>query len=140
MEPTTAMPDLIDQLRSRGITPTKQRITIADVLFKKKQHVSADQLLDIVRREDATVSRATVYNTLNLFLNKKLIKALIIDKSKVVYDTNTSIHHHIYNVETGELTDVSPEDLGLSELPQLPSGFEVEGTDVVIRVRRTHSA
>jgi Fur family transcriptional regulator, iron response regulator len=95
MEPTTAMPDLIDQLRSRGITPTKQRITIADVLFQKKQHVSADQLLDIVRREDATVSRATVYNTLNLFLNKKLIKALIIDKSKVVYDTNTSIHHHI---------------------------------------------
>ncbi|HBZ18290.1 MAG TPA: transcriptional repressor, partial [Betaproteobacteria bacterium] len=77
MEPTTAMPDLIDQLRSRGITPTKQRITIADVLFQKKQHVSADQLLDIVRREDATVSRATVYNTLNLFLNKKLIKALI---------------------------------------------------------------
>ncbi len=139
MEPTTAMSDLIDQLRGCGITPTKQRITIADVLFQKKQHVSADQLLEIVRREDATVSRATVYNTLNLFLNKKLIKALIIDKSKVVFDTNTSIHLHIYNVETGELTDVSPEDLGLSELPQLPSGFEVEGTDVVIRVRRTHS-
>ncbi|MDA0238369.1 MAG: transcriptional repressor, partial [Proteobacteria bacterium] len=116
------------------------RLTIAKVLFGKKQHVSADQLLEMVRREDSTVSRATVYNTLNLFLNKKLIKALIIDKYKVVYDTNTSIHHHVYYVETGKLIDVSPKDVGLLELPRIPMGFEIEGADVVIRVRRMQSA
>ena len=47
----------------------------------------------MVRQADATVSRATVYNTLNLLLNKKLIKALVSDKYEAFWNTNTAIHH-----------------------------------------------
>ena len=137
MEPLVAKSDLSDHLRLRGITPTKQRLIIAEILFDKRQHVSAEQILDKVVRRDATVSRATVYNTLNLFVDKKLITALIIDKFKDFYDTNTSSHHHIYNVDTGDLTDVSPDHVVISRLPSLPSGMELEGADVVIRVRGT---
>lgn len=137
MEPLVAKSGLVNHLRACGITPTKQRLMIAEILFNKRQHVSAEQILEKVVRRDTAVSRATVYNTLKLFVDKKLITALIIDKYKVFYDTNTSSHHHLYNVDTGELMDVSPGHVVVSELPSLPSGMQLEGTDVVIRVRQT---
>ena len=140
MEPLVANSDLAGYLRAYGVTPTQQRLIISEVLFDKRQHVSAEQILGRVAQKDKSVSRATVYNTLNLFVDKKLIKALVIDKSKVFYDTNVSSHHHVYNVDTGEVVDVCPDHVVISELPLLPSGLELEGTDVVIRVRKASFA
>ena len=94
-------------------------------------------MLDAVKIRDASVSRATVYNTLNLFSTKNLVRELVIDKSKVVYDSNVEPHHHIYNVDTGELTDLGAQGISVSGLPEMPSGLRVEGADVVIRVRQT---
>lgn len=140
MEPLVAKSDLAGYLRAYGVTPTQQRLIISEVLFDKRQHVSAEQILARVAQKDKSVSRATVYNTLNLFVDKKLIKALVIDKSKVFYDTNVSSHHHVYNVDTGEVVDVCPDHVVISGLPPLPSGLELEGTDVVIRVRKASFA
>ena len=64
-------------------------------------------------------SKATVYNTLNLFLRKKLIREVIVDPSKVFYDPNPDPHHHFYNVDTGELTDIDARDIRVSGLPAL---------------------
>jgi Fur family iron response transcriptional regulator len=140
MEPLVAKSDLAGYLRAHGVTPTRQRLIISEALFDKRQHVSAEQILARVAQKDKSVSRATVYNTLNLFVDKKLIKALVIDKSKVFYDTNVSSHHHVYNVDTGEVVDVCPDHVVISELPPLPPGLELEGTDVVIRVRKASFA
>lgn len=127
--------DLVEMLRRHGINPTHQRIEIAYVLFSRGEHLSADQILSIVNGRHLETSKATVYNTLNLFLEKKLIREVIVDPSRVFYDPNTSPHHHFYNVDTGELTDIDASEIRVSGLPELPDGLVTEGVDIIVRVR-----
>ncbi len=67
------------RLRDHGITPTHQRIEIAYVLFERHEHLSADQILAAVNARFAETSKATVYNTLHLFRERKLIRELVVD-------------------------------------------------------------
>jgi Fur family iron response transcriptional regulator len=130
-----------DRLRACGVAPTHQRLLIASVLFAQRQHVSAEQLLEQVRRQAGRVSKATIYNTLNLFVTKGLVREIAINPDRVFYDTYTEPHHHFYNVESGELMDLSAEDgLAITGLPTPPAGMSVEGVDLVVRLRptRTH--
>ncbi len=129
--------NLGDVLRRHGINPTHQRIEIAYALFSRGEHLSADQVLAIVNDRHSETSKATVYNTLNLFLEKKLIREVIVDPNKVFYDPNTTPHHHFYNVDTGELTDIDAGLIAISGLPQLPEGMTTEGVDIIVRVRST---
>lgn len=126
---------VVEMLRRHDINPTHQRIEIAHALFSRGEHLSADQLLAIVNDRHFETSKATVYNTLNLFLEKKLIREVIVDPNKVFYDPNTEPHHHLYHVDTGELTDVDASRIQISGLPQLPEGMVTEGIDVIVRVR-----
>ena len=125
---------VVDVLRGHGITPTRQRVEIAHALFSRCEHLSADRILGIVNRACPT-SKATVYNTLNLFVERKLIREVIVDPTRVFYDPNTAPHHHFYNVDTGELTDIHESDVRISGLPHLPRGMSVEGVDVIVRIR-----
>ena len=127
--------NMADLLRSHGINPTHQRIEIAFALFSRQEHLSADQILASVNTRHSETSKATVYNTLNLFVEKKLIREVIVDPSKVFYDPNTQEHHHIYNVVSGQLTDIDVSSISISALPDLPEGTITEGVDVIIRVR-----
>jgi Fur family iron response transcriptional regulator len=122
-------------LRRHDINPTHQRIEIAHALFSRGEHLSADQVLAIVNERHSETSKATVYNTLNLFLEKKLIREVIVDPSKVFYDPNTEPHHHFYNVDTGELADIDASRIEVTGLPQLPEGMVTEGVDIIVRVR-----
>lgn len=126
---------LVGILRQHGINPTHQRIEIAYALFSRGEHLSADQVLAIVNERHAETSKATVYNTLNLFLEKRLVREVIVDPHKVFYDPNPSPHHHFYNVDTGELTDVDASSVEISGLPPLPEGMVTEGVDIIVRVR-----
>jgi len=127
--------EVADLLRTHGVTPTHQRIEIAHVLFERREHLSADQVLALVNARYAETSKATVYNTLKLFVQKKLIRELIVDPSKVVYDPNTTPHHHFYDVVTGQLTDVPADDIRVVGLPPLPPGTVADGVEIVIRTR-----
>src|SRR6266481_8938144 len=122
-------------LRRHGITPTHQRMEIAHVLFARREHLSADQILSLVNSRYAETSKATVYNTLKLFVEKKLIRELIVDPAKVVYDPNTEPHHHLYDVVSGRLTDIPAKDVRVVGLPPLPAGTVAEGVDIIVRTR-----
>ncbi|MDD5242210.1 MAG: Fur family transcriptional regulator [Sulfuricella sp.] len=122
-------------LRQHGINPTHQRIEIAHALFSKQEHLSADQILAAVNTKHSETSKATVYNTLNLFVEKKLIREVIVDPSKVFYDPNTYEHHHFYDVVSGQLTDIDAADFKVSGLPKLPAGVVTEGIDIIVRIR-----
>jgi len=128
--------EVIERLRAQDITPTQQRVEIAQILFAKPQHVSADEILAAVNAAGQVASKATVYNTLGLFARKGLVRQVIVDPTKIFFDSNTGDHHHFYNVDTGELTDISLDSLQVGELPDLPAGTEAEGVDVIVRVRR----
>lgn len=132
--------NVAEKLHQHGIKPTHQRIEIAYALFSRQEHLSADQIMSIVNERHSETSKATVYNTLNLFVRSKLICEVIVDPSKVFYDPNTDAHYHIYNVESGELTDIDASYVTISGLPKLPEGMLTEGMDVIIRVRPTGPA
>ena len=119
----------------KGINPTHQRIEIAHALFSRCEHLSADQIMAIVNERHSETSKATVYNTLNLFVEKKLIREVIVDPNKVFYDPNTSPHYHLYNVDSGKITDIDAAAIRVSGLPSLPAGMVTEGMDIIIRVR-----
>ena len=126
---------LVAMLRRHDINPTHQRIEIAYALFGQGAHLSADQIMARVNGRHSETSKATVYNTLNLFLEKQLIREVIVDPNKVFYDPNTEPHYHLYDADTGKLTDIDASEVTISGLPQLPAGVVTEGVDVIVRVR-----
>lgn len=132
--------DIPGLLRAHGILPTQQRLMIARVLFERHQHLSADQVLQRVNDGRDRVSKATVYNTLGLFVAKGLVREVIIDPARVFYDTNVGDHHHFYNVDTGELTDIQASELAISNLPELPDGTVAAGVNVIIRISNAATA
>lgn len=135
-QPTTMTREAAAELlRRHGITPTHQRLEIASVLFARRQHLSADQIMALVNLRHCETSKATVYNTLKLFLEKGMIREVIVDPSKVFYDSNTAPHHHFYNTESGELIDIDAEELQVQDLPALPEGMVAERVDIIIRIR-----
>lgn len=135
-----ARDEIVERLRAHGITPTQQRVEIACVLFERHQHVSADQVLARVHARDASVSKATVYNTLGLFAEKGLVREVIVDPARVFYDSNLDPHHHLFHVDSGTLEDIPVSQVNVDRLPDLPPGVAVEGVDVIIRVRRSQAA
>ncbi|MGD9870978.1 MAG: Fur family transcriptional regulator [Thauera sp.] len=125
----------IASLRQAGVPVTHQRIEIARVLFSAPVHLSADQVWANVRELSPDVSRATVYNTLRLFSEKKMIRELFVDPQRVVYDSTVTPHFHLYNMDTGEVRDVADDELRLVGEPVLPEGVVLEEIDVIVRVR-----
>ncbi len=133
---TDAADPTCDLLLAHGIKPTQQRVEIARFLFARPQHVAAEQVLQAVNSGDDKVSKATVYNTLNLFVRTGLVREVLVDPERVFYDSNTTAHHHLYNEDTGELTDLDRARVQIAGEPELPPGLEVVGAELVIRVRR----
>jgi Fur family iron response transcriptional regulator len=127
---------VIRQLTQQGITPTQQRVEIGIVLLTKRQHLSADQVLDKVNAMGNIVSKATVYNTLSLFVNKGLAKEVNVDSSRILYDSNTAPHHHFYNVDTGTLYDIDAEQLELKEVPTPPEFASIKDVEIIVRVHQ----
>jgi Fur family iron response transcriptional regulator len=123
-------------LAERGIRPTAQRVRIATLLLASAQHLSAEQILAQLRAAGARVSKATVYNTLNLFAAHGLIRQLSVDGSRAWFDSNVDPHYHFHDLTTGALIDVPVPAVEFSRLPAPPPGTEVAGIDLVIRLRK----
>ncbi|MGH8285846.1 MAG: Fur family transcriptional regulator [Steroidobacteraceae bacterium] len=135
----TAMRDLEHRLASCGIRPTAQRAQIAALLLSAPQHLSAEQIIARLRASGARVSKATVYNTLNLFAAHGLIRQLSVDGTRAWFDSNVDAHYHFHDVDAGTLIDVAVPEVEFSRLPSPPPGTEVAGIDLVIRLRRKPS-
>ena len=126
---------IAQRLMAHGVLPTAQRIDVGLVILAKPQHLSADQIIAAIRSMSARVSKATVYNTLNLFCERGLLRTVEVDPTRQYYDSTIDAHHHYYNVDTGEITDIPLDAISLNVGAALPPGTEQAGVDVVIRVR-----
>ena len=122
-------------LKDNSITPTKQRLEIAELIFAKDQHFTAVQLIEQVRENKLPISQATVYNTLCLFESTGLLKTINLQNDCKFYDTNLHSHHHIYNTSTNVLTDISNDKIEFSKIPNIPAHLELEQTEVLIKVK-----
>jgi Fur family iron response transcriptional regulator len=127
--------DILSLFEQYGILSTPQRLEVAEILLEKPQHVSADQVIERLRKAGSSVSKATVYNTLNLFGERGIVKEVTVDPERKFYDSTTRPHHHFYNVDTGELRDIPDDQVRFSELPTMPEGTRSESIEVLIRIR-----
>jgi Fur family transcriptional regulator, iron response regulator len=135
--PTPA--DLARQLEQAGIVPTGQRLHIAEVLFSNPRHLTARQICRLVNRQGPVACRATVYNTLNLFAQRGLVREIAVEAGRTFYDPDTRPHHHFYNVDTDELIDMPPDVLPLPARPPVPAGMRATDVSLVIKVRNADS-
>ena len=127
---------IIHELAARGLKPTEQRIRVASVLMSAPKHLTAEQILAAVQQTGERVSKATVYNTLKVLAEHRLVRQIHLDPERSVYDSTRAPHHHFHDLETGELRDIHPDDIQFSRFPPLPEGMEAEGIEVVIRLRK----
>ena len=123
------------RLRAHGVNPTPRRLEIGMLLLAAPMHLSADQILNELRDAGSRISKATVYNTLNLFCRYGIAREVAVDPSRLMYDSTTEHHHHFYNVDTGELIDIHDPGVQISRLPELPPGTEAHEVEVIVRVR-----
>ena len=124
----------IARLREKGIQPSAQRVAVAEYVLSTLDHPSADQVWERVRSRLPVLSRATVYNTLNLFVEKGLLRQLVLAEGKVVFDPNVDAHHHFIDEATGAIHDVPWDALEVKHVERL-RGFDVAEYQVVLRGR-----
>ena len=127
--------EISQRLETFGVLPTPQRLDVAEVILSRPQHASADQILAAVQATGSRISKATIYNTLNLFCERGLLRTVTVDPTRQFYDPTIEPHHHFYNVDSGELVDIEPNALSMQVSTPLPPGTEQAGVEVVIRVR-----
>ena len=131
-------PDTVRVLEEHGIQPSAQRVAVAGYVLSTHDHPSADDVFDRVRRSFPMISRATVYNTLHLFVEKGLLRELHLAPDSVLFDPNTNRHHHFIDEDTGRIYDVPWNQVEVSNAKPLP-GFEVDDYQVVMRGHRRHT-
>ncbi len=131
--------EVIQRLQAHGIYPTQQRVELAQIMLSRDQHLSAEQVMQMVNNSSVSVSKATIYNTLGLFARKGLLREVIVDPSRVFYDSNTSNHHHFFNMDSGILSDIEGDQLLIGDLPTVPEGTVADGIDVIVRIRNQPS-
>ena len=129
---------LAERLRLAGLRPTRQRVSLATILFGAgDRHVSAESLHQEAVAARMNVSLATVYNTLNQFKAAGLLREVAFEGDRTFFDTNTSNHFHYFLEETGCLVDIGADDLEVKGLPELPPGTEIDRIDIIVRLRKT---
>jgi Fur family iron response transcriptional regulator len=125
----------MELLREHDIQPSAQRVAVATYALTTEDHPSADEVWERVRRTFPMVSRATVYNTLNLFVAKGLLQPLVLAEGKVVFDPKVDRHHHFIDEDTGSIHDVPWQALEVKNVQAL-RGYDVRQYQVVLRGKR----
>lgn len=123
-------------LRDAGLRPTRQRVSLAEILYSKgDRHISAELLHEEAVAADVPVSLATVYNTLHQFTEAGLLREVAIDGNKTYFDTNVSDHHHFFIENENKVVDIPGHGVSINSVPEAPEGMEIVRVDVVVRVR-----
>ena len=134
-DPFSAYSIALKKIEESGIVPTKQRRILAKILFEQgNRHISAENLFDEVKKQDRKISMATIYNTLKQFTNLGLIREIVVDKNKSLYDTNNKPHYHLYIEDEGKIHDIPTNNVNL-DLPSVPACLTLHNIDVIVRVR-----
>ena len=119
-------------LQEHGIQPSAQRVAVADYVLQTIEHPSADLVWNRVKARVPYISRATVYNTLNLFVEKGLLQALTLAEDSVVFDPKMERHHHFVDEASGTIHDIAWDKVQVCNIEGL-KGYEIHDYQVVMR-------
>ena len=127
--------DLAQRLETAGIQASAQRLAVARYVLHTDDHPSADQVWARAQKTYPDISRATVYNTLNLFVQKGLLRELVLTQGHTVFDPVLSPHHHFVDEKSGRIVDIPWDALTVKGVDAL-DGLEVTEHQVVLRGRK----
>ena len=132
--------EIVNKLRSSGLRPTKQRIFLAKFLFKREKtfHFTVEKLNNIINKKGSLekISLATIYNTIDAFKKAGHLKEILTNNNTNYFDTNVSSHHHFYDDETNELTDIHHNEIEVAKLPHAPKGKKIKEVEVIISLQK----
>ena len=132
--------EIVNKLRSSKLRPTKQRIRIAEFLFKREKtfHFTVENLNKYLNKKDNSenISLATIYNTVDAFKKAGHLKEILTNNNTSYFDTNISSHHHFYDEQTNELTDINFHDVEISKVPHAPKGKRIKEVEVIISLQK----
>lgn len=123
--------NITDTLTKHKIRPSFQRVKVLEYLINNQHHPNADQIFKDLQSAIPTLSKATIYNTLNLFVKTGLIRVLTIEDKETRYDIITETHGHFKCEECGTIFnfEVNPDLLTIDEL----AGFKVVDKNVYFK-------
>ena len=131
---------IINKLRSSNLRPTRQRVTIAEYLFNREKtfHFTVEKLNKILNKKDTLekISLATIYNTVSAFKKAGHLKEILTNNNTSYFDTNISSHHHFYDDQTNELTDINFNDVEVTKVPHAPKGKKIKDVEVIISLQK----
>lgn len=110
------MKTLEQRCTEAGLKMTGQRRVILKTLESSEDHPSVESVFERAKAVDATISIATVYRTLSLLEEMDLIIKREFNETFARYDTNTDHHHHMIDLETGEVIEFQNEELELLKI------------------------
>ena len=128
---------IFDKLKFSGLRATKQRLKIANILFEKNKtfHFSISQLANLInKRYGDSVALATVYNTVHAFKNHGFLKEIAINSEHSYFDTNTTNHHHFYDVDKDELSDIENNDVSPIKIKKTIPGKKIKSIEVLVKI------
>ena len=129
--------NFIEKLRETGLRPTKQRVKICEVLYKREKtfHFTINELVKKISEENnEKISLATVYNTVHAFKKKGYLKEITLNNDSTYFDTNTSHHHHFYDKNTKELIDLNDEDVEKIQINKILPGKKISSVEILVKV------
>ena len=129
--------EYIRKLRNSGLRPTKQRIKICDVLFSKETtfHFTINDLVQIIENESKEkISLATVYNTVHAFEKKGYLKEIPVNSNQSYFDTNTSDHHHFFDISENKLIDLDDKDVSPIQIQKTIPGKKIKSIEVLVKL------
>ena len=132
--------EIVNKLRSSKLRPTKQRIKIAELLFNRVKtfHFTIEDLNKNLNKKDNSenISLATIYNTIESFKKAGHLKEILTNNNTSYFDTNISSHHHFYDDQTNELTDINFNDVEVTKMPHAPKGKKIKDVEVIISLEK----
>ena len=127
----------IEKLWNSGLSPTKQRLQICEVLFNTERtfHFTINELEQKIKDKiDNKISLATIYNTVHAFEKKGYLKQIPINSNQTYFDTNVTDHHHFYNLEDGKLIDLENSDVGPINIKRKIDGKKIKSIEVLVKL------
>lgn len=130
-----SQPDVVDLLVQHGIQPSAHRVAVAQYVLMTDEHPSAERVWARVKARFPMISRATVYNTLNLFVEKELLRELHLSPESVVFDPKLERHHHLIDDESGRIHDIPWSSVEVCNISGI-AGYEIRDYQVVMHGRK----
>ncbi|MGC2856339.1 Fur family transcriptional regulator [Novispirillum sp. DQ9] len=125
-----------ERLKRAGIRLTRQRLAVVRLLREAPTtHMTVDQAHALSLERGLGLPLATLYNVLNDFAKRGLVRRIDMAE-RTTFCTDPGEHHHFLDAATGLLSAIPGPQPTVVDMPSPPDGMEIEGVDIIVRVRR----